>query len=163
MAKRKIIIGTTVFVLGQISPLIFIPIIISLDLPVSWTTILSGIFMFGIPEIAILISVVIMGKEGFNFIKSKFFSFLKKYGPPDRVSPARYKIGLVLFIIPLLVGLILPYISEYIPFYADYKNVINLSGDVMLIISLFVLGGDFWDKLRSLFVQNMVVKKEGNP
>jgi hypothetical protein len=27
-----------------------------------------------------------------------------------------------------------------------------IGGDVLLISSLFVLGGDFWDKVRALFV-----------
>jgi len=27
-----------------------------------------------------------------------------------------------------------------------------LIGDVMFVVSLFVLGGDFWDKVRALFV-----------
>ena len=30
---------------------------------------------------------------------------------------------------------------------------IAVVGDVMFIVSLFVLGGDFWDKLRGLFSQ----------
>jgi len=27
-----------------------------------------------------------------------------------------------------------------------------VTGDLMLLASLFVLGGDFWDKIRALFV-----------
>ena len=27
-----------------------------------------------------------------------------------------------------------------------------VTGDLVLFLSVFVLGGDFWDKLRSLFV-----------
>ena len=27
-------------------------------------------------------------------------------------------------------------------------------GDLLLLVSLFVLGGDFWDKLRSLFIHS---------
>jgi hypothetical protein len=30
--------------------------------------------------------------------------------------------------------------------------VIGVAGDLMFIATLFVLGGDFWDKLRALFV-----------
>ena len=32
-----------------------------------------------------------------------------------------------------------------------------VAGDVLLFISLFVLGGSFWDKLRSLFQHNAYV------
>jgi hypothetical protein len=29
-----------------------------------------------------------------------------------------------------------------------------IGGDVLLVSSLFVLGGEFWDKLRALFVHD---------
>ena len=45
-------------------------------------------------------AIAIMGKSGYNLIKDRVFSFLKKHGPPDRVSPARYRIGLVMFVLP---------------------------------------------------------------
>lgn len=31
----------------------------------------------------------------------------------------------------------------------------QLAGDLMLIASFFVLGGDFWNKLRALFVRTV--------
>jgi len=30
--------------------------------------------------------------------------------------------------------------------------IVNIIGDTMLISSFFILGGDVWDKIRSLFV-----------
>lgn len=155
--KKRIFVGSIVFILGQISPLILIPIVISLDLSSGWTTALSGLFMFGFPELAILAAVAIMGKDGFEFIKSNIFRFLKKHGPPDEVSKTRYRIGLTMFITPILIGWLLPYFIDLIPFYSECKLVINVAGDVVLIISLFVLGGDFWDKLRSLFSQKFKI------
>lgn len=152
-AKKKIIIGSIVFILGQISPLILIPIVISLDLSSGWTTGLSGLFMFGFPELAILVSIAIMGKEGFDFIKSKVFGYLKKIAPPDTVSKTRHTIGLVLFIIPFLIAWLLPYFTDVIQSYEEFGIYINIGGDIILIVSLFILGGDFWDKLMSLFIQ----------
>ncbi len=157
-AKKKIIIGSIVFIFGQVSPLILIPIVISLNLSSGWTTALSGLFMFGFPELAILASVAIMGKVGFEFIKSKIFGFIKKHGPADTVNPTRYRIGLILFFLPVFVGWLLPYFIDIIPFYSEYKLMINVIGDAILIISLFVLGGDFWDKIRSLFIQKVKVR-----
>ena len=159
-AKRKIIIGTVVFVLGQLSPLILIPVVVSLNLSSGWTTALSGLLMFGFPELAILASVAIMGKEGFEFIKGKVFGFFKKIAPPDTVSSTRYRIGLFLFFFPILIGWLLPYFIDLVPFLSEYIFLINILGDVIIIVSLFVLGGDFWDKIRSLFIQS--VKVSGN-
>ena len=152
-AEKKIIIGSIVFILGQLSPLILIPLVISLDLSSGWTTALTGLFMFGFPELAILASVAIMGKQGFDFIKGRVFGYLKKIAPPDTVSITRYRIGLVMFIIPFLIAWLLPYFADLIPTYKDFGLYINIGGDFLLIISLFVLGGDFWDKIRSLFIQ----------
>ena len=43
-------------------------------------------------------------------------------------------------------------LGQHIPDRAENVFSFALAGDIMLIASLFVLGGDFWDKLRSLFV-----------
>ena len=32
-----------------------------------------------------------------------------------------------------------------------------VGGDLILLASLFVLGGDFWDKIRSLFIHDAEV------
>jgi len=56
--------------------------------------------------------------------------------------------------VPILLGFVLPYVWELVPFIKQYLFIIVISGDAILLISLFILGGDFWDKLRSLFVYN---------
>ena len=99
-----------------------------------------------------------MGKSGFNYIKDRFFGFLKKYGPADRVSRTRYRIGLVMFLLPIFFGWLAPYVPTIVPDYDLQGLIVNLIGDVMFISSLFVLGGDFWDKLRALFVCGAMVK-----
>ena len=111
-----------------------------------------------------MIAVAVAGKEGFTYIKSKIFGFLKKHGPPDTVSKTRYRIGLVLFLIPIIVGWLLPYFTHLIPYYEENKNLISVAGDVVLITSLFILGGDFWDKLRSLFIYSakIIFREENN-
>jgi hypothetical protein len=76
----------------------------------------------------------------------------KMYGPPDQVSKTRYRIGLILFCIPLIFGFIAPYFLIKVNFYFDNVFLITLFCDIFLVFSLFILGGDFWDKLRSLFV-----------
>ena len=32
------------------------------------------------------------------------------------------------------------------------RVILNIATDVVFIASLFVLGGDFWDKLKALFI-----------
>ena len=149
--KGKLVVAGIIFISGFLSPLL-IPIVTSSNLSTGWKTTLSGLLALGIPELYMIIAAAVAGKEGFSYIKSKMFGFLKKYGPPDAVSRTRYKIGLVLFLTPIILGWLLPYLSHHIPSYEENKYVISIVGEVLLITSLFVLGGDFWDKLRSLFI-----------
>jgi hypothetical protein len=154
--KEKLVSAGIIFIVGFLSPLL-IPFVTSSGLSVGWKTTLSGFLALGIPELFMIIAAAVAGKEGFRFIKKKILSFLKKYEPQDTVSKTRYRIGLILFLIPIAVGWILPYISHHIPFYEENKFVINITGDIIFITSLFVLGGDFWDKLRSLFIYSAKV------
>ena len=149
--KGKLVTAGIIFVTGFLTPLL-IPFVTSSNLSTGWKTALSGLLALGIPEIFMIIAAAVAGKEGFSYIKSKIFGFIKKHGPPDTVSKTRYRIGLVLFLIPIIVGWLLPYFTHLIPSYEENKNLISVAGDVVLITSLLVLGGDFWDKLRSLFI-----------
>ena len=149
--KAKLVAAGIIFVVGFLSPLL-IPFVTSSNLSVGWKATLSGLLALGIPDLFMIIAAAVAGKDGFNYIKSKVFGFLKKYGPADTVSKTRYRIGLVLFLIPIIIGWLLPYFTHLIPSYEENRYLIGAVGDVVLVTSLFVLGGDFWDKLRSLFI-----------
>jgi len=95
-----------------------------------------------------------MGKQGYDLIKDRIFRFLKKHGPPDRVSLSRYRIGLVMFLLPVVFGWLGPYGAHHIPGYQTHRFFVSVVGDLMFFTSIFVLGGDFWDKLRALFICN---------
>ena len=150
-------LGLIVLVVGWLSPLC-IPLITATGLPTRWKTVISGMLAVGIPEVFTVAAIAIMGKSGYNLIKERIFSFLKKHGPPDRVSLTRYRIGLVMFGLPVVFGWLGPYGVHLIPGYEAHRFVVSLIGDVMFVASLFVLGGDFWDKIRALFVYDARVQ-----
>jgi len=133
-------------------------LITATELPTRWKTIISGALAVGIPEVFTVAAIALMGKSGYNLIKERIFSFLKKHGPPDRVSLTRYRIGLVMFLLPLIFGWLGPYGANMIPGYETHRFVVSLIGDVMFVASLVVLGGDFWDKIRALFVYDVRVQ-----
>ncbi len=149
--KGRLIWGGIIFISGFLSPLL-IPWVLTLELSTSMKSVISGLLALGIPELFMLIAIGILGKAGFQYLKSSIFSWFKKYGPPDTVSKPRYIFGLTLFSLSILSGIGLPYIWGYVPLIEENLIYIVLSGDVVLILSLFVLGGDFWDKLRSLYI-----------
>ena len=158
-AEWRFRLGVVIFVTGFASPLL-IPVVTASGLSTQWKTILSGALAVGIPEVFSIAAVAIMGKRGFDIIKERFFSFIRKHGPPERVGRTRYRIGLVMFALPLLLGWSTPYLLHHIPGYETHRLLVGIVGDVLLIASLFVLGGEFWDKVRALFIRDARVVLE---
>jgi hypothetical protein len=150
-------LGVSFFALGLMCPL-FVPLVATSGLSTEWKTVLSGILMLGIPEVLWVVAVAVMGKAGFDFMKARVFGFLKRHAVPRTVSRTRYRVGLALFLLPLLFGWLAPYGPGAIPGYEGQRFAVNLAGDLLLLTSLFVLGGDFWEKLRALFVYEATVR-----
>jgi hypothetical protein len=144
-------LGLIILIVGWLSPLL-IPVVTRTSLATEWKTIISGLLAVGIPEVFTVAAIAIMGKSGFNLIKERIYCFFKKHGPPDRVSLTRYRIGLVMFVLPIVFGWLGPYGAHHISGYETHRLVVIVIGDLMFVASLFVLGGDFWDKIRSLFI-----------
>lgn len=155
--QSRLIWGGLVFVVGLLSPLA-IPFVLKLEISVGLKSALTGLLAFGIPELFMLLAVAVMGKSGFNYFKRLISIIFRRYGPPDEVSPGRYKLGLILFILPLAIALVLPYIASHLEILQEYFLPIAIGGDILLLISLMVLGGDFWDKLRGLFIQKAKIQ-----
>jgi len=151
ISKRRLILGGTIFIGGVITPLL-IPLVISSDLSDEMKTFLSGALALGIPEVGMLMAVMVLGKAGFAHLKKILMQFLKStFVPPQKVSRIRYRIGLFVIIIPVLLAWIGPYLSEYIPDWSHINIIVAIGGDILFMLGLFILGGEFWDKLHALF------------
>ncbi len=46
---------------------------------------------------------------------------------------------------------------------AEYRVAVGVGGDVPLLMSFFVLGGEFWDTVRALFVPGARVEFPAAP
>jgi hypothetical protein len=121
-------------------------------------SILSGLLAFGIPELFMIVAVAIMGKQGYRFLKDKMLRLLSRVSP-DRVSVGRYRLGIVMFCIPIILGFLKPYLEHYIPYLEEVPLLVTIAMDFMLLLSLFVLGGEFWEKLKGLFLYNIIAVK----
>jgi len=146
-------IGVALFIAGLLSPLL-VPLINALALSTEWKATLSGLLLLGIPELLWIIAAAVMGKKGFDHLKSTAFGLLKRYVLPESVSRLRYRIGLVMFAVPLLFGWLAPYALHLAPRLDIDGLGWSLGGDLLLLASLFVLGGEFWEKLRALFTHD---------
>ena len=143
--------GVAIFALGFCVPLA-IPLVTASGLPPGWKAVISGALAVGAPEVMMVIATAVMGKEGFDELKRRIGRFFRRYGPPDAVGPTRYRIGLSMFLVPLVLGWLGPYLGSHLPAFDRYPAFWHVGGDLLFVTSLFVLGGDFWDKLRALFV-----------
>lgn len=151
-AKGRMYVGIAVFALGWVLALTMVPVVNSSGLAASAKATLNTLLVVGCPKIFLIAAIAIMGKPGFALIKTTLFGFFKKFGPPATVGPWRYRLGLAMFLVPFVLGLLLTYIGPVLPGGAEAVRDYEMAGDGLQVLSLFVLGGDFWDKLRALFV-----------
>ena len=150
ISKSKIIFGGAILIIGFCGPL-FIPLVNSSGLSIGLKTTLSGLLVFGIPEVFMWIAVAVMGRQGYELIKNKIIRYLGRLAPPDHVSLWRYRIGLGMFCLPLLLGWIQPYLISFFPNLEALPLWSFAILDFIFLASFFVLGGVFWDKFSSLF------------
>jgi len=153
VSKTKFIIGGALFAGGFLSPLL-IPLVTSSDLPGNWKAILSTGLMAGLPEVGMLLAVAVLGKQGFAQLKEMFFSRFRKITEPAAVSLTRYRIGLLMFFLPLLIGWLQPYLVHFFPVFASDSMFLFILPDLVFASSFIVLGAGFWEKIHSLFVHN---------
>ena len=149
-ANWRFRVGVAVFCLGFLAPAA-IPLVLASALPPGWKTVLTGALAVGVPELLMIAAAAVMGQEGFAELKHRAGRFLAAHGPPQRVGPTRHRIGLVMFTIPLAVAWLAPYLSGHLPGFQGVPMAWHIGGDVLFVASLFVLGGEFWDKLQALF------------
>ena len=147
--------GAILFGLSILVPIAGVPVIGILELRGTLKASLSGGLLL-IGELLGISAVAVMGKPGYLFLKGKADALLKRYGPPQTVSPRRYRIGLILFCVPLFFGWVSVYIPQFLPGFQINPLPYALAGDFIFVTSLFVLGGDFWEKLQFLFRHNGV-------
>ena len=144
-------LGVVLFGLSLALPILGVPLVAAMGLSAATVATVSGALLAG-AEVLGIVAVAVMGKSGYAYIKNRVFGFLKQYGPPAEVSRTRYTIGLVMFAVPIAFGWLSPYAPDRVPGYLGNEFTYAIVGDLLLLASLFVLGGDFWDKVRALFI-----------
>lgn len=149
MEKIKLYLGFALLLLSALIPLSGFWVA-SLALPVAIKTVLIGALTVGGPEILALLAVALLGKSTFDLICVKFQAGFKELIPRGAVGKTRYLTGLALFSLSFFPSYVLAYMPNLLT--AAWRIYLCVSADLVLIISLFILGGDFWDKLKALFV-----------
>jgi len=154
MAKKRMVrlyLGMTLLVLSLVAPL-FGFLVARTDWPGTLKATIIGLLTVGAPELLGVLAAAVLGKENFERITSRMLSLLKRLKPTARVSKARYTVGLVMFLVPVIPTYVMGYAPQWLPDTSSARLYVNIAADCTFVASLFVLGGDFWDKLSALFI-----------
>jgi hypothetical protein len=127
-----------------------------LPVPATWKVTFGAVYLAS-GELAFLAAVALLGKPFVTAVKDKIRSWLaprRAPKPPRPISHARHVAGVTLFcasIIPYyltLGALLFTRLGE-----PDLRSllVLLLAGEVLFFVSLFVLGEEFWARLKHLF------------
>jgi hypothetical protein len=155
-------LGMAIFVLA-FAIWLLIPLMAALRVSGSTLAALSGI-LFISNKVLLLAVVAVMGKPGFQQLKRHAFGYVTALAPAPNVGPLRHSLGLVMFGLPLLTTFLEPYDDYIWPALFTHGWQLELLSDVIFLASFFVLGGNFWDKVRALFVRTARVVDLGeNP
>jgi hypothetical protein len=98
-----------------------------------------------------IIGIAVMGKGSYYYIVEHIRIHYKTIVRVKPVSRTRYYIGLFMFTLPFVPSYVMAYAPHLLPELASLRVYVNLFFDLVFLSSLFILGGDFWDKLRALF------------
>jgi len=145
-------LGVGCLILALLSPLsaLLVPY---LGFSAAATAALIGFLVVGGPEVFLIAGIALAGKEAWEAVKNRLGKMLEWLGLTRPAGRLRYNIGILLLLGANLGLFVLAYgpalfsndLSPQITLY------LNLVCDVVMLISVFVLGSQFWDKLKKLF------------
>jgi hypothetical protein len=127
-----------------------------------WKDFVLAAFWISAPIMKIS-SIAILGKSSYLWIQYQMHYFYHRVARPRKVTLLRYNIGLTMFIMPFLPNYMFSFMPHLLPDSQLVRYIIIISADVVFLSSLFVLGGDFWDKLKALFIYTAKAKFEEKP
>jgi len=142
-------VGAAIF-LGSLSMWLLVPAASAAGWSASKIASLTGAVFIG-TKVGMLTAIAVMGKPGFNHLKRLLLGLFRRVGPPHQVSRERYRLGLLLFLVPVLMTWIAPYAAAIFGTTGIYGFLESRALEALLLVGLFMLGGDFWDKLGALF------------
>jgi hypothetical protein len=140
--------GLLLFILALVSPLLG-PFVLATDLPKEVKVSIVALLLIGLPMALMLAVVALMGQPAFLFLRSHIAN---RDLPPSPVGVVRYRIGLVLLCITVIVSWLSPIVSDHVAGIGASRVFVGAVADGLLLLSLFVLGGEFWAKVHALFV-----------
>jgi hypothetical protein len=154
-SRWRLVLGIAFFIIAFAVHLITLA---ALGLGASPATVSAiGAINFVLNKVLLIASAAFLGRAGFEQLKGMIFGAFRRYAYPDQVSLFRYRLGLILLVVPIVLAWVAPYVAELAPSLGRSTMRDGVISDIVLIIGLVMLGGGFWDKLRALFIRDAKV------
>ncbi len=145
-------LGMLCLAVSFISPLLALGVPL-LGLGKTASATLVGALLVGGPEVFLILGAALAGQEAREAIKSKVRALFGRKTPGRPAGRGRYATGLVL----LVAGNVFLLTVAYEPFLSgtiitqDTRLYFDLLGDLIIITGFFLLGEQFWEKMKRLF------------
>lgn len=146
----RFVAGTSVLILSCALPFsaFLVPL---LDLSVAQSAMIGGVLVAGAPEVLVLLAIALLGRKNFDLTvgTAKKFFFTTFFSSP--VSRERYYAGLAVFLLTFIPFYIAGYAPTWMP-PGNGRIFVLAASDLAFIVSVFVMGGEFWEKFQRLFI-----------
>ncbi|MGA7487540.1 MAG: transporter suffix domain-containing protein [Xanthobacteraceae bacterium] len=142
--------GVAAMILSVIMPL-GAAVVPALGLSTAHSALVVGALLAGGPEVLCILAVALLGKQTFQYFAQMAKSAIRRAVLDEPASKWRYYVSLVI----ILVSWIPAYLYAYVPAVMPGGNarIYLLAGmDLAFVVSVFLMGGEFWEKVRRIFV-----------
>jgi hypothetical protein len=148
-------VGIGLFVLHLILPLLALVLVPILGLPSGTNAILMGVSVVGGPDLILVASIAILGKDGVSELMSKLGSVVRRVTKWDAVTQRRYTIGMWV----LVVSLLLPTVIMFF-WHSSIADIggqpgwgfwVLLASTFAFIGSVMTMGAPLWLRIQAIF------------
>jgi len=152
-SRRRI--GVTLFVLHLILPLIALVVVPLLGLPEGINAVLFGLSVVGGPDVLIVASIAVLGKDGVVGLMSKFGRIVRRVTKWDQVTRTRYMVGLWVLVVslaaPTLILLFRHDSIESIGGVPGWGFWVLLASTFAFIGAIISMGAPMWSRIEAIF------------
>ena len=142
--------GVTAIILSVVMPLgaFIVPV---LGLPTAQSALLAGLLVAGAPEVLCILAIALLGQDTFQYFVHKAKAAFRRAILDRPASKLRYYTGLAIILLSWLPAYIYAYFPTALP--GGNVRIYILAGmDLAFVASVFLMGGEFWEKVRRIFV-----------
>src|SRR5262245_4130294 len=122
-----------------------------LGLSTTSAAMLVGVLVAGGPEVMCILAVALLGKDTFNYFMHRAKGMFRQVVIDRPASRTRYYVGLAIMLVSWLPAYVYAYFPASLP--SGYTRIYILAGmDLAFVASVFLMGGEFWEKVRRIFI-----------